>query len=54
MDYSNSVEEVLGYVKVRGKVGWKPAMKVCPRIVSVLSHTACCPFNSFTSLGVVR
>ena len=33
--------QVPGYVKVTGKYGWKPATKVCPCIVSVLSHTVC-------------
>ena len=32
---------VPGYVKVTGKYGWKPATKVCPCIVLVLSHTVC-------------
>ncbi len=36
---------VPGFVKVQGKLGWKPGEKVCPGIimciVSVLSPTAC-------------
>ncbi len=33
VDMDNS-EGVLGYVKVPGRMGWKPAIKVCPRIVT--------------------
>ena len=37
--------DVPGWVQVPGKCGWKQATKVCPCIVSVLSHTARCLFN---------
>ena len=42
MEDQSEASDILGYgyVRVPGRIGWKPAAMVCPCIVSVLPHMA--------------